>query len=73
MKRPLLVALPAALAGFGAWVWLTGPGTSVLNALIAFAVAVFVGRLTWSLIAKREVEETAPAAPPTAQDRGPMP
>lgn len=68
MNRPLLVALPAALAGFGLWVWITGPGTDVPNALIAFVVAVASGRIAWWLVARRDAEDTGsgvgPGVPP---------
>ncbi|SHJ63135.1 hypothetical protein SAMN02745194_02998 [Roseomonas rosea] len=59
MNRPLLVAVPAALLGFGGWVWLTGPGTSVPNALLALACAILLGRAGWWLAARRDAPEEA--------------
>jgi len=56
MNRPLLVALPAALLGFGGWVWLTGPGTSVVNAILALICGILCGRLGWRLGARRDTE-----------------
>ncbi|WP_376092510.1 hypothetical protein ACE7GA_23775 [Roseomonas sp. CCTCC AB2023176] len=70
VRRPLLVALPAALAGFGLWIWITGPGTSVPNALIAFGVAVVFGRVTWTLVAPRTEDDAEPGAPPASHDGG---
>ncbi|PZW45896.1 hypothetical protein C8P66_11094 [Humitalea rosea] len=38
------VAVPCllAIAAFAAWVWVTGPGTSVLIALVGLAIATAV-------------------------------
>ncbi|MFH5925277.1 hypothetical protein [Roseomonas xinghualingensis] len=49
MNRPLVIAVPAALLGFGCWVWLTGPGTSVPNAILALVCGILCGRLGWWL------------------------
>ena len=63
MNRPLIVAIPAALLGFGFWIWLTGPGTSVPNALLALVCAVLFGRAGWWLVARGEPEEPAEVEP----------
>ncbi|TPG59580.1 hypothetical protein EAH89_04885 [Roseomonas nepalensis] len=75
----MLVAVPGALLGFGGWVWLTGPGTSVPNALMALLSAVLCGRGAWWVAARllpdRDAPEDAgeagarPAAPPRPPDR----
>ena len=81
MRRPLLVAVPGALIGFGGWIWLTGPGTSVPNALLALLCAVLCGRLAWWVAARgASGDETAEAArkkadtaPPRVGRRAPPP
>jgi len=59
MNKPLLIAVVSALLGFGAWVWLTGPGTSVPNAFIALVCAIAAGRLGWWLATLGHKEEEA--------------
>ncbi|WP_426957078.1 hypothetical protein [Muricoccus radiodurans] len=78
MNRPLLLACVGALAGFGGWIWLTGPGTSVPNALIALVVGIACGRLTWMLVGRRDEEEPAGTAtrmevPPASSRLAPPP
>jgi hypothetical protein len=70
VNRPLLVAVPAALLGFGGWVWLTGPGTSVPNALLALVCAILLGRAGWWLAARGAPTEeaVAPEASPPRSD-----
>ncbi|MFC0383996.1 hypothetical protein [Muricoccus vinaceus] len=69
MRNPLLIAVLAALLGFGGWVWLTGPGTSVPNALLALLCATVCGRAAWALAARDLPEEDAPALPAAAEAR----
>ena len=73
MNRPLVPAVLAAIAGFGFWIWITGPGTSVPNALIAFVIGIAGGRLVWSLLdRRREADEptgTEAAVPPPLASR----
>ena len=76
MNRPLIVAILAALLGFGFWVWLTGPGTSVPNAILALLCAVVFGRAGWWLVARGEPEQPAAvepeaSVPPQPRPRGP--
>ena len=59
MRQPLLYAVLAALLGFGGWVWLTGPGTSVPNAFIALLCAVLCGRAGWWLAGRLMPQERA--------------
>lgn len=73
MRRPLLVAVPGALLGFGGWIWLTGPGTSVPNALLALLCAVFCGRLAWWAAARGASGEGATEAARREADRAPAP
>ncbi|WP_043829511.1 hypothetical protein [Muricoccus aerilatus] len=79
MRQPLLYAVLAALLGFGGWVWLTGPGTSVPNAFIALLCGVLCGRAGWWLALRvmpenRVAEPTsAEAAPPPSTRRAPPP
>lgn len=54
---PLFIAVAAALGGFGMWVWLTGPGTSVPVALVGFAIAVACGRMAFSAMAKPAADD----------------
>ncbi|MBP0492735.1 hypothetical protein [Roseomonas indoligenes] len=76
MTRSLLIAIVGALLGFAGWIWLTGPGTSVPNALIALVCAIACGRLAWWLAAlvlpESEVPPPAPIPPPTGR-RAPPP
>lgn len=64
------VAVPCllAIAAFAAWVWLTGPGTSVLTALIglviATAVLLGVARIMNGPRGVAEVGDDAPKPPP---------
>jgi hypothetical protein len=78
MNRPLIVALPAGLAGFGFWVWLTGPGTSVPNALLALVCGILCGRTAWWLVSRNAPGDDAPlearyAAPPPPTGRAAPP
>ncbi|WP_338662509.1 hypothetical protein VQH23_20425 [Pararoseomonas sp. SCSIO 73927] len=77
MTRPLLIAIAGALLGFGGWIWLTGPGTSVPNALIALLCAIACGRLAWWIADRLMPEEEAPAPeappPPPTGRRAPPP
>jgi len=72
MNKPLLIAVVSALLGFGGWVWLTGPGTSVPNAFVALLCAIGTGRLGWWLATRGGKEEEASlpeAAPPRPTGR----
>ncbi|HWX48626.1 MAG TPA: hypothetical protein VNZ61_11275 [Roseomonas sp.] len=61
--RGALVAA-AALAAFALWVWLTGPGTSLLIALIGGLIAILTGRVAYRLLMPRSTNpDTAPPAP----------
>ncbi|HEY8612400.1 MAG TPA: hypothetical protein VIL69_14050 [Roseomonas sp.] len=66
MNRPLIIAVLTALLGFGFWVWLTGPGTSVPNALLALLCAILFGRAGWWLAARGMPDEDAPPSAPAA-------
>jgi hypothetical protein len=66
MNRPLLVAMLGALMGFGGWIWLTGPGTSVPNAFLAFGAAILGGRLAWWLVPRKEHDDEVGTEPPIA-------
>ena len=70
---PLIVAVLAALLGFGLPIWLMGPGTSVPIALLALLCALILGRAGWWLAARGEAkaEETLPE--PSSQARSPPP
>ncbi|WP_424139329.1 hypothetical protein [Roseomonas chloroacetimidivorans] len=61
MNGPLVIAVTAALGGFGFWVWLTGPGTSVPNALLALLCAILSGRVAWRLATRHMLKNNAPA------------
>ena len=69
MNRPLLVAVLGALLGFGGWIWLTGPGTSVPNALVALLCAILCGRGAWWLVARDVPDEDTPPDPPQPKGR----
>lgn len=73
MNFPFIVAVLAALLGFGLPIWLMGPGTSVPIALLALLCALILGRAGWWLAARGEVkaEETLPE--PSPQARRPPP
>ena len=78
MRQPLVTAVIGALIGFGGWIWLTGPGTSVPNALLALLCAILCGRLAWWLAVRGSDEEEAPeagseGATTAAQAAGPSP
>ena len=78
MKQPLPYAVVGALLGFGGWVWLTGPGTSVPNAFLALVCGVLCGRAGWwlavRLIPEKDVApRSAEAAPPPTGRRAPPP
>ncbi|MCR0981266.1 hypothetical protein [Roseomonas populi] len=66
MTRSLGIAIVGALLGFGGWVWLTGPGTSVPNALIALVCGIACGRAAWWIAARilPEAEPPPPEPPP---------
>ena len=66
MRQPLLIAVLGALAGFGGWIWLTGPGTSVPNALLALLCAVLCGRAAWWLALRGTTDDDAPPRPDEA-------
>jgi hypothetical protein len=76
VNRPLIVAVPAALLGFGFWVWLTGPGTSVPNAVLALFCGIAFGRVGWWLAARNTPDESGPPVesvtpPPPSRRRAP--
>ncbi|WP_458097019.1 hypothetical protein [Roseomonas sp. WA12] len=77
MNRPLIIAVLSALLGFGFWTWLTGPGTSVPNALLALVCAVLFGRAGWWLAAfgepreHDEIESDAPLPAPSQRRSAP--